>query len=263
MNSFNDKQNKTPLSSPALDSSTYDLVPKTKLVRLKETEANDGADSPEVVDSVNNSASIPLSSESVCESAKIEFLIPKSVNREAKTCDASITVEKTINGSVNTPANNDKAVETVYKSENIVHTHIPAKVFENEVIEKQPVIMTLDEIKEKLLESETKNYRRLFLPGRGWVSSKKLQEEVLALQASSNIIAGSTKLSLKGEVVKDSEAGSLGSKMNSSSTIILGVATSAQIAAAALYALNNASVVNDSEAVTVPSIVVTAPNTVS
>lgn len=45
------------------------------------------------------------------------------------------------------------------------------------------VVLTLEEIKAKLEESEKKNYRRLFIPGRGWVSAKKLQEEASVLEA--------------------------------------------------------------------------------
>ncbi|KAA8917365.1 hypothetical protein TRICI_000477 [Trichomonascus ciferrii] len=48
---------------------------------------------------------------------------------------------------------------------------------------KLPVIpLTSNELKQKLEEGEKKQYRRLFIPGRGWMSAKRLQEESQLLE---------------------------------------------------------------------------------
>uniref|UniRef100_A0A060TF22 ARAD1D19470p n=1 Tax=Blastobotrys adeninivorans TaxID=409370 RepID=A0A060TF22_BLAAD len=48
--------------------------------------------------------------------------------------------------------------------------------------ERPPVQLTSSEIRAKLEEGERKQYRRLFIPGRGWMSTKRLQEEARMLE---------------------------------------------------------------------------------
>lgn len=48
--------------------------------------------------------------------------------------------------------------------------------------ERPPVQLTSSEIRAKLEEGERKQYRRLFIPGRGWMSTKRLQEEARLLE---------------------------------------------------------------------------------
>lgn len=52
---------------------------------------------------------------------------------------------------------------------------------------KIPLIpLTSNELKQKLEEGEKKQYRRLFIPGRGWMSAKRLQEESQLLEKAEN-----------------------------------------------------------------------------
>lgn len=54
----------------------------------------------------------------------------------------------------------------------------------NEIeITKLPVVqLTITELKARLEEGEKKKYRRIFIPGRGWNSAKRLQEESQLLE---------------------------------------------------------------------------------
>lgn len=58
---------------------------------------------------------------------------------------------------------------------------------------KQPLIpLTSNELKQKLEEGEKKQYRRLFIPGRGWMSAKRLQEESQLLEKAENEAAAAS-----------------------------------------------------------------------
>lgn len=94
------------------------------------------------------------SADSAPESAKIEFIIPK------------IT-------STRVPA---VSTENVDSAKECIVTDSPPTT-------PDVVPLTLDEIKAKLDESVQKNYRRVFIPGRGWASLRKLQEEAAAMES--------------------------------------------------------------------------------
>lgn len=66
---------------------------------------------------------------------------------------------------------------------------------------QQPIVpLTSNELKQKLEEGEKKQYRRLFIPGRGWMSAKRLQEESQLLEkaeheaaAAAAVVASSSR----------------------------------------------------------------------
>lgn len=246
LNRFNDKYTKSPSVSPLINGSI-------SLKKIEEDKSESTGDSSEPSSGALSSL-LPLSSESACESAKIEFLIPKIHCRGLKLSDGNSL--KTDNQTANSLDKNKipvsiKFVKTeVEKIESKKDSAKDSCVDTNEVVcerentEKSHVVMSMDEIKDKLLESEAKNYRRLFIPGRGWVSSKKLQEEVSKLETSGNV-CGSTKFSLKDEnhTTLDSAKPS-----TTPTAIILGIATEAQIKAAKAFELNGLSATTPSEA---------------
>lgn len=114
------------------------------------------------------------SSPDTLESAKIEFIIPKLENREnrEKINSTSITPPSSTNSNSSTDGSSTQNTSiTGGKSTTIA--------LGSEADRDQPavVVLTYEEIKAKLEESAQKNYRRVFIPGRGWVSLRKLQEE--------------------------------------------------------------------------------------
>lgn len=100
------------------------------------------------------------SADSAAESAKIEFIIPKLTGARPTVAKGTENVESTVQ--------TDSQVQQSEVSESTVS--------KSQVLE--PIVpLTLEEIRAKLDESVQKNYRRVFIPGRGWVSLRKLQEE--------------------------------------------------------------------------------------
>lgn len=119
----------------------------------------------------NARKSIPVppqdsSPSSGAESAKIEFLIPKLGDKRVSLKVATENVE-------------------VQAESPPLETHSSVATVSGTVLTAEETIMplTLEEIKAKLDESVQKNYRRVFIPGRGWVSLKKLQEEAGAMES--------------------------------------------------------------------------------
>lgn len=110
----------------------------------------------------------PTSSDSIgsaIDSAKIEFIIPKSDSNR------SLPQVGTENVDVKVAVIEHKPLTKTSGSTVIIPDASP-----------EPIVpLTLEEIKAKLDESVQKNYRRVFIPGRGWVSLRKLQEEAEAL----------------------------------------------------------------------------------
>lgn len=236
LNVFNDKTTKQRASPPLVDNSKF-LFSSSK---TEDKKPNDSVDLSEP-NSASLSASLPLSSGSVCESAKIEFIIPKNHNHGLSVFDGnSMNAKKPFVNPVIERKPLKIEPEKTTKDATVVDKSEKSNV---EDVEKQPVVMTLNELKEKLQDADAKNYRRLFLPGRGWVSSKKLQGEVSALETSDTSVTGSTKLSLKDDCGLTSEA----EKSAVSASIILGVATAAQIAAAEAFALANPPLTNNNK----------------
>lgn len=154
------------------------------------------------------------SADSGCESARIEFIIPKNTRMNATTLVASLSPaeepatavdlskaeESTSAGSVTEELQGSTAVEEsnggdidgkvqLLIAEESGNDDLAGKASDLGVAddkagdEVERVVLTLEDIKAKLEESEIKNYRRLFLPGRGWVSAKKLQEEAIVMES--------------------------------------------------------------------------------
>lgn len=100
------------------------------------------------------------------ESAKIEFIIPKLTGiRPAATTEN--TENAANNNATDSAAGPTKIAPVAGAASAVPETVVP---------------LTLEEIKAKLDESIQKNYRRVFIPGRGWVSQRKLQEEANTMQ---------------------------------------------------------------------------------
>lgn len=196
LNDFNERNSKS--SIPTVVNSAP-LILKSSDSNTKLEESNSSS-SDITSNSVTNS--IPLSSDSGCDSARIEFIIPKNI----RTAD-TLTTNSTSDTSTATDCKSEQTQKPIIENENN-DTNDPSikKDSLDEDGPRPPVIMTLSEIKEKLEESEKKNYRRLFLPGRGWISAKKLQEEVNVLESQGKV-SDDTQISLCGEGAKSSDKG--------------------------------------------------------
>ncbi|KAF5096933.1 hypothetical protein D0Z00_002593 [Geotrichum galactomycetum] len=111
------------------------------------------------------------------ESANIEFLIPKLENRRPVMLAESLAsnVETTKNNTVS----NDKSVLLVDDTSTTATTTNGGSPLSS-FADLPP--LTLDEMKAKLEEGVIKGYRRVFIPGRGWVALKKFQKEVEATE---------------------------------------------------------------------------------
>lgn len=113
------------------------------------------------------------------ETANIEFLIPKLENRRPGTYVGSLAAN--VPTSKNETVNSgqiacDKSVSLVDNTATTTNDGLPLDSFQD----LPP--LTLDEMKAKLEEGVIKGYRRVFIPGRGWLALRKFQMEIEATE---------------------------------------------------------------------------------
>lgn len=129
-------------------------------------------------DSSEKTDSMESESPDIPESANIEFLIPKLENRRPEKPVVS-TTEVKINPNSNLTcssySSNGKSFSLLGDTNTEIKPSDESFVLEN-IVDQQP--LTLTEMKLKLEEGVVKGYRRVFIPGRGWLALRKLHEEV-------------------------------------------------------------------------------------
>jgi hypothetical protein len=115
------------------------------------------------------------------ESANIEFLIPKLENRRPAAPAESMPLAANVEIIKNKTASSDQLAcdKSVPLIDNTATTTNDGSLL-GSLADLPP--LTLDEMKAKLEEGVVKGYRRVFIPGRGWLALRKFQKEVEATE---------------------------------------------------------------------------------